>query len=197
MKSLLSLAAVVAISLTSAVNAAEVTFDLTQVTDGVTSETLTQDGVSLTIDNPTGAETVLRQALGGLALSDGSTPGAVDLLFSQNVRLVSYVVSNAESDGEGAFFDLVQSGTSSLNNDVSSLGLMSFTNTTDTFLGGLVIALISGDLPINGGDEFEAWAISSITVETVDGAVPVPGAMVLMGSAFAAYGASRRKRQVN
>ncbi|MEM9840312.1 MAG: hypothetical protein AAF830_14305 [Pseudomonadota bacterium] len=195
MKKVYLLGACAAAALGSA-NAVEVTFDLTLVPDEATSWTLMSDGVSLTIDNPQGQNPVLRQGLGGLAFSDSSSAISADFTFSQDVTLVSYVVSNDESDGNGAFFDLTQGGVSSLNNSVSTLGLQSFTNTASTFLGGLAIAMVGGDFPINGGNEFEAWAISSLTVSIGNmDPVPVPAAALLMGPVLAGMAARRRAKR--
>ncbi|MEM7056830.1 MAG: hypothetical protein AAF557_04525 [Pseudomonadota bacterium] len=180
----LAAAAVLAFGGTAA-SAATVTLDLSSFTSAP-SVTVSNAGLSLTVDNGIdgdGAPINIRNALGGMAFSDAATAVQATFTFSKAVQLVSYVVANEERDGDGAFFNLTQglTSTSSTNNPVDALGTFAFTNTVDFFAGGLGITFLGGDGVggLSGGNEFEAFSLSSITVQTIP--LPLPAALLLTG----------------
>ncbi len=153
---------------------------------------LSSDGIDLRLSNPTGLDGStqdLRNALGGLAFSDTVTHGQIELLFGQDVRLVSFVVSNAESDGNGDFFNLNQGMTTSLNNPVDQLGTFTFNNSGNIYLANTPIILQTGDLIEGRTSEPEAWSISSLTVQ----AIPEPSSAFLIGVGVFGFAARRRR----
>jgi len=124
--------------------------DFVFVVDGafnLTTMTLTDPGtgLSLTIDNPrdntfNGNNTFAR-TLGGLFIDGGIAP-TVDWTFSQDVKLVEYELGNQDNID---LFDLVQGGVSSLGNTTITVSTFAFTNTSDTFVGGVPIVLTTSD----------------------------------------------------
>jgi len=142
----------------------------------------TEDGVTLTIDNPRGndafGDNTFAFILGGLFVDGGLAPN-LDFTFSEDVRLVEYTLGNNEVDET---FDLVQGNVSSLDNTTDSADTFPFTNTTDIFSGGEPIELLSSN------NDAEGYSFASITVRTI----PAPGSAALFG--LAGLVAARRRR---
>ena len=82
--------------------------------------------------------------------------------FSRNLRLVSYTVTNDETDGNGAYFNLTQGATLATDNDVASLGTFAFTNTSGVFLANTPILFQTGDGIEGRTGEPEAFAINNL-----------------------------------
>ena len=193
------LCALIASSLISSpAYAAFITFDLSAPADEPGPVTRSSNGLDLIFSNIiglNGSSINFRTALGGLAFSDSSSIGALDLTFSQDIRFISYAVSNSEDDGTGAFFRLEQ-GLNSFDNPTDMTGTFSFPGAV--FAGNSGIRLNTGDRIEGRTSEFEAWAISSITVDTVNGAIPEPATWAFMIFGFGAIsGAMRRQRKAN
>ncbi|MDJ0692023.1 MAG: hypothetical protein QNJ41_26455 [Xenococcaceae cyanobacterium MO_188.B32] len=145
-----------------------ITFSFNNGDNNKTEITKTVDGLTLTLDDPRAfdqttsvpfeANSTPPQEF-GLKLSRNepgvsSLPYQFRLTFNQDVRLVSYQVTNTEGNGDaGAFFNLTQGAVSSLNNSVATLGTVPFTNTTSVFQAGTPILFVSGDIPANDPDD--------------------------------------------
>jgi hypothetical protein len=112
---------------------------------GLTTFTTTVNGVSLTIDNPNGnvlfGDDTFGFILGGLFIDGGFAPN-LDWTFSEDVQLVDYTLGNQD---DVDLFDLTQGGLSSLGQVTDPVGTFPFTNTTDTFLGGQAISLVTSN----------------------------------------------------
>lgn len=151
-------------------------------TRDLTFDQFTVDGLTLTLDNPNGnlafGDNTFAYILGGLFIDGGLAPN-LDFTFSQDVTLVSYTVANDET---GETFSMVQGAVSSAGNGVTNLGTFPFSNTTDTFLGGQPVQLLSGN---NDG---QGYGFSSITVRTI----PAPASAALLG--LGGLAAIRRRR---
>ena len=165
--------------------AGNVTFDINPGDNLVLSHSVTQDGVTLLIDNGTGGNSAQFKSYDGGLFIDSTYPANLDFTFDQDVQLVSYTISNTEDDGNYAkTFNLTQGSLESLNNSNSALGTFPFTNVNDTFAGTVPISLQSAD------NDFEGWSISAITVNVV----PEPSTALLLCLGLLALATGRWNR---
>ncbi len=148
-----------------------VTFTITYADNSPTPLTISSGGLDLTFTNVVdlnGAPGTLANALGGFYVSSTTAPGTMDWTFSRDVRLVSYDVVNAETDGDGTYFNLSQGVILSSNNPVGTTGVQSFTNVTDTFAANTAIFFATGDAIEGRTSEFEGFVLNSFTFSIVN-----------------------------
>lgn len=156
-----------------------ITFSFNNGDNGNSVINKTVDGLELTLDQPRDfsgnpvpfeANSTPPQET-GLKLSSTTTasplPYSFQLTFNQDIRLVDYEVTNAESDSNGDFFNLTQGSVASLNNSVATLGTVAFANTTDVFQAGTPIVFVSGDI-ITGDADTDADSIPNDEVFFLD-----------------------------
>ncbi len=159
--------------------ASAATFDLSGFDDGPVV-TLSAGGLALTFSDARrldGTPDAFRQRDGGMFFNDDLTPSSAVLTFSNDVRLLSYTVSDL--DGINPFFDLVQGNTVSAGNRVRWRGTYAFSNATDVFRGGVPISLLSGDVVAGAAEAgFQGWALSAITVAPVPVSLPASGGLL-------------------
>lgn len=168
-----------------AANATLITFDFPATGErDLTSKSFSSGGTTLLVDNPRGNTTfgdnTFAMILGGLFIDGGLAP-TLDFTFSEDVRLVSYILGNNDA---GETFDLTQGGLQSLGQSLNTVGSFAFSNTGNTFLANQAIVLTHSNH--NG----EGFSFSSITVETI----PVPATLVLFGLGLVGLGWSRSKK---
>ncbi|WP_395344191.1 hypothetical protein PN836_005265 [Ningiella sp. W23] len=152
---------------------------------GLLSYTDTQQGLTLTVDNPKGNDIFDENSfgfiLGGLFLDGGFAP-SVDFTFSQDVSLVSFTLAN---DDIGTTFDLTQGTVQSLSQSLDVLGTFSFNNTNSVFNANQAITLL------HSNHDGAGFSFSSFTVETVS---PVSNAPLLSLVTLAALAVFWRRK---
>ena len=154
-----------------------ITFSFNNGDNNQTVINKTVGGLTLTLDQPRAFDRTTQVPFEatntdpsetGLKLSsttfnpNSPLPYQFRLTFDQDVRLVSYDVTNSEGNGDdGAFFDLdFTSGTATFaddvtfsdNNDLSTVGTFAFDNATNVLPANTPLLFVSGDIRVNDPD---------------------------------------------
>ena len=169
-----------------------ITFNFLTSDNGQTVITKTDagSGLELTLDQPRAFDRTTQVTFEansnpglefGLKLSRNEPgvsplPYQFQLKFNQDVKLVSYDVTNSEGNGDaGAFFDLQQgASTFSDNNDLSTVGTFAFNNATTVLPANTPLVFVSGDILVGDADLIgdaipndEVFFLDNITVSAV------------------------------
>ena len=171
----------------TAAQAMPITFNLgtPQLDETLTELEVTQDGITLLLDN-WGPAPQNVQDPDGLCFLGAPPPGgfcpevnSLDMTFSEGVRLLSYVVGFLSVDNELAELSFAQNGQTSLESNFVDEALSAFNNPF-AVAGGQALN-VNGAIAANS---FGSLQIRQITVERFS-AVPLPatGALLLLGLA--------------
>ncbi|GAB5406108.1 MAG: hypothetical protein Aurels2KO_43390 [Aureliella sp.] len=182
-------AALLLLFLSSSASADPITIDFTQfLTKTTTSRVIDLgDGLTLTIDNPTGLANFNRFHIINVGLRiDGGLSPHIDLTFSKDVQLNSYTLGEVTGVKANDTFTLAQGATTSSSQPLTtSLGSHAFSNSGATFAANTAINWTTASPKAVG-----SYALSGLTVT----AVPEPATGFLL-AAFTSAACCIRRRQ--